>query len=512
MACLAHLEPAEQDAYLRGLAPGADIDLRGTRIDEPLLARLLDAVRDASGDPAFKTANFLAATFPSGANFNRSSFVSACFNHVHFGGFAQFKRATFSDSAYLFNVTCEADITFAGAIFAGHALNIDGSYGGVFFSDVRFESVDTHIGPLICAERAVFAHAQFRSPAAIEISAPYVLCHNSQWSSTATLRLRYASVDFTNASFEYPVSVSASAEPFIAAFNRPMGEANVSGDPNVQLRSLRGVDASHLMLTDIDLSDCTFAGAFHLDQLRMHGNCSFASVPKRLRLLPVPRHWTARRTLAEEHHWRAHQPGAVADGWQELTNPEDIIPRLGAHPGPQHIAILYRELRKSLEDTKNEPGAADFYYGEMEMRRLSHRWHEAERWLLQAYWLLSGYGLRASRALCWLVVAMTITVLLMMGFGLPSEPPKQTATSVLPSRGGQIVYEIDKDDPKNPTESRFTTRRFEKALRMTLDSVVFRSSGQDLTTAGNYIEMVSRVSEPVLLALGALAIRSRVKR
>jgi len=27
------------------------------------------------------------------------------------------------------------------------------------------------------------------------------------------------------------------------------------------------------------------------------------------------------------------------------------------------------ELRKGLEDAKNEPGAADFYYGEMEMRR-----------------------------------------------------------------------------------------------------------------------------------------------
>lgn len=47
---------------------------------------------------------------------------------------------------------------------------------------------------------------------------------------------------------------------------------------------------------------------------------------------------------------------------------------------------------------------------------------------------------------------------------------------------------------------------------MRLDSVVFRSSGQDLTTAGTYIEMTSRVFEPVLLGLAVLAIRNRVKR
>ncbi|MFE6178852.1 hypothetical protein [Streptomyces sp. NPDC056464] len=52
----------------------------------------------------------------------------------------------------------------------------------------------------------------------------------------------------------------------------------------------------------------------------------------------------------------------------------------------------------------------------------------------------------------------------------------------------------------------------EKALNVTLNSVVFRSSGQDLTTAGTYIEMASRVSEPVLLGLAVLAVRNRVKR
>ncbi|MGW1765015.1 hypothetical protein ACWCQL_13190 [Streptomyces sp. NPDC002073] len=53
---------------------------------------------------------------------------------------------------------------------------------------------------------------------------------------------------------------------------------------------------------------------------------------------------------------------------------------------------------------------------------------------------------------------------------------------------------------------------FDKALITTLNSVVFRSSGQDLTTAGTYIEMTSRLLEPTLLALAALAVRGRIKR
>lgn len=50
---------------------------------------------------------------------------------------------------------------------------------------------------------------------------------------------------------------------------------------------------------------------------------------------------------------------------------------------------------------------------------------------------------------------------------------------------------------------------FEKAPNVTLDPVVFRSSGQDRTTAGAYIEMASHLTEPVLLGL---PVRNRVKR
>ncbi|WP_308401500.1 hypothetical protein [Streptomyces sp. AP-93] len=125
---------------------------------------------------------------------------------------------------------------------------------------------------------------------------------------------------------------------------------------------------------------------------------------------------------------------------------------------------------------------------------------------------MSGYGLRASRALGWLAATMLATIVLMMGFGLPQDDPKQRATGTVPAGGGKATFEMDKADPQNPTGNRYTGKRFEKALNVTLNSVVFRSSGQDLTTAGTYIEMTSRLTEPILLGLAILAVRNRVKR
>jgi hypothetical protein len=98
-------------------------------------------------------------------------------------------------------------------------------------------------------------------------------------------------------------------------------------------------------------------------------------------------------------------------------------------PTPQELASTYRQLRKSREDSKDEPGAADFYYGEMEMRRkvgtppnarLSKRLSlYAERALLWVYWAISGYGLRASRALISLVLTILLFSLALLAWGFP---------------------------------------------------------------------------------------------
>ena len=80
-------------------------------------------------------------------------------------------------------------------------------------------------------------------------------------------------------------------------------------------------------------------------------------------------------------------------------------------------------------------------------------------------------------------------------------------TAPFPSRTGGPVAE----DPRHPTGNRFTGERFEKALNITLNSVVLRSVGQDLTTAGTCIEMTSRILQPALLTLADIAVRERVR-
>lgn len=60
----------------------------------------------------------------------------------------------------------------------------------------------------------------------------------------------------------------------------------------------------------------------------------------------------------------------------------------------------------------------------------------AERGLLHGYWMLSGYGLRASRAFGWLTVTMLVTLVLLMGFGLPDDDPKQEVTGTVPPGAG----------------------------------------------------------------------------
>ncbi|MFC9341519.1 pentapeptide repeat-containing protein [Streptomyces sp. NPDC057021] len=459
------------------------------------------------GSATFEShARFESATFKGEAGFGSATFEGdARFGSATFESHALFESATFKGEAGFGSATFEGDARFGSATFESHALFESATFkGDARFGSATFVTAD-QFGPLLCAGQLELTGAMFGSPVTLSIAACRVECRRTRWSSTAEIRLRYATVDFAHAVFEYPLTIAAEPDPFVLNDGQPLAEDLFPSayDPAVRVASLRGVDAAHLVLANLDLWDCLFTGTVHLDQLRLEGACTFNTAPPAVhwrRWSPV--RFTERRVLAEEHHWRASQPGAVP-GW---------VPGTGRAAGPLQLAPVYRALRKAFEDGKHEPGAADFYYGEMEMRRQAGDIPRSERGLLTAYWALSGYGLRASRALAWLGSAMFLTVVLLMAFGLAQDTPKQTVTGTVPAGGGKVTFEIDKDDPQNPTGNRFTGERFEKALSVTLNSVVFRASGQDLTTAGNYIEMASRLTEPVLLGLAVLAIRNRVKR
>ena len=250
----------------------------------------------------------------------------------------------------------------------------------------------------------------------------------------------------------------------------------------VQLYSLQGVDAEHLTLASVDLSHCLVSGLLRPEQLRLEGRCEFASTPRGLkwRYHCVPWRWTTRDTLFEENLWRKqHQVPPL--GWSaEEPRLGPGVPTATALPDAAQLAVLYRQLRRAVEDARNEPGAADLYYGEMEMRRLgTRRWDE--RTLLTAYWMVSGYGLRASRALLALAALLLITaeVLQQIGFVGPS---RGYVAYLLYSSGSSLSLDLAGSLPTTLTDWETSRPR------------------------------ILRISGPVLLGLAALALRGRIKR
>ncbi|MFE7933404.1 pentapeptide repeat-containing protein [Streptomyces sp. NPDC057456] len=464
-------------------------------------------------------ASFAGASFAEEVHFRGAKFdANASFSSVTADDDAVFRGVHFSRSASFHGAKIQGGADFRLVNFSGGArfdrmqISRHGNFAGARFSVAPF------FGPIVCGETVNLTNSVFEAAVTLEIAAKRVLFDRTVWKSTATVRLRYATADLSRAVTTSPVAVTAHPISFATGAGNPVDEASLAGcSAEVSVVSMQGVDAAHLVLTDVDLSNCLFSGAFHLDQLRLEGRCTFAPAPVgwHRRGMWVAR-WTRRRTLAEEHHWRAQDagqpsPGHTASPRQWRSGPHHPEPSLT--PDPEDVAALYRQLRKAFEDGKNEPGAADFYYGECEMRRNDRTGTPTgERRLLLGYWLLSGYGLRASRAFAWLLAAMSLTVLLLMGFGLPTHEPRPATNGTL--RGQAISLSTTTQRPvlSGSWPQRMTAARAEKATRVAINSVVFRSSGQNLTNFGTYIEMLSRLLEPTLLALGVLAVRGRIKR
>ena len=158
-------------------------------------------------------------------------------------------------------------------------------------------------------------------------------------------------------------------------------------------------------------------------------------------------------------------------------------------PAPEQIAAIYRALRKGREDGKDEPGAADFYYGEMEMRRQRPRGQEAERraapagerLVLWLYWLVSGYGLRASRALASLALTVVVFALLFDWWG--TRPDQDFGRTLL-----------------------FSLQSTSSLSR------VPETPGFALTAAGELMQVVLRLLGPLFFGLALFSLRGRVKR
>jgi Pentapeptide repeats (9 copies) len=428
----------------------------------------------------------------------------ATFSEAQFGKDAQFSEARFTE-----------DVWFNETRFNGLAQFFRTQFIGVArFWRTHFERAGS-LGPVFAASRLVLDRATFEHDILIEFVGSELVCTASRFAEAASLRLRYALVVLDGTMFAQPSTIAFAPDPFkqtdrgtgleTESFDEaslPRVEGNRS--PRPRLLSLRGVDVATLTLSELDLAACLVQGAHRLDQLRVEGARPFADAPSAWRLhlgrwqVPVWRRWSRRQTLAEEHHWRS-EPKSDSQlergGWLRLTRPgwhgpacqtpslvAEVTGQRVQRLAPDRLAVLYRALRKAQEDSRNEPGAADFYFGEMEMRRRDRRTPWAERVILWLYWLVSGYGLRGLRALACLVVANAGLAGLLQAIGF---------------NGG---------DPG-----------FRDAVIYAAQSTLSITSGNTALTeqvswAGEVLRIVLRLAGPLLLGLALLAVRNRVKR
>jgi hypothetical protein len=482
------------------------------------------AFRDATfeGDTLFPKVNFkrhthfTEVTVGGQARFDEATFTGpADFSGTTFEGPTHFSEAKFAESASFEQVTFEQDADFQIVTFKV----------AVLFDRASFERA-RHLGPMLVRESLGLDGALFRERIRIEVSAAALSCQRSRFLAGVQLRVRWAQVVLDDADLAAPSVLSgANAFPGLdeGDWQRVPGSpwpVDPYGTP--QLLSVRGADVAGLTVGAVDLQACRFVDAHHLDQLRAEGS-TFPSTPRGWR-------WTKRRTIAEEHQWRAsenHQGWYGSEnqppGWLAL---KELTRGQGGLLVPGEIAPIYRDLRKGLEDKKDEPGAADFYYGEMEMRRHSKRQDvhlertlrfrnggfgvsaAAECAILSLYWLVSGYGLRAWRALTSLtaVVLVASVIFAFWGFAAPGQPAFRPVDV---DSEGTLVYEPQQvDQPTGwdelPTAIRYSAQATTALLR-----------GPDvraLTAVGEWTQIALRLIGPVLLGLAVLSVRGRVKR
>jgi hypothetical protein len=487
-------------------------------------------------------ADFLLATFGDGAQFVRATFGDgAQFVRATFGDGADFSGATFGDRAWFYLITFGEGARFAGATFGEGARFYHATFGDwASFAGATFGD-RAQVGPLL-AGRLSLDQVSFGRTPECEVISEHLGLDGARFLHGGTIQVAWADVSLTRAEFRAAAIVAVAKtldqlDPAAGLGRRAALSALVEAEPGEQagpatlgwrtarprVLSLAGTDLTHLTLVGVDLRACRFAGAFHLDQLAIEGKFPFADRPagwQRASGWPPLWHWTPRRTLAEEQRWRTdYEHGLRRRGWYPPAcrlpdEPEPLPPR--RHPSvarharrrerARAVSHAYRALRKGMEDRKDEPGAADFYYGEMELRRKATP-PSFERLLLGLYWLVAGYGLRASRALAALALVVVAAALVFAGPGFArSVTPRCTVVAATP--GGGPVYRCE------PAARPSYAGQLPTALAFSAQSATSLLRGPDraLTSLGEWTQVAVRLLGPVLFGLAVLSLRGRVKR
>jgi hypothetical protein len=434
---------------------------------------------------------FGGTTFSGEARFRDAGFTGyAGFDRAKFGGAVFFDRAAFRGNAVFSNARFADEVSFAGSTFGSEAFFQSTAFandvdfakttfsGGADLKGATFDRAH-QVGPFVVDGQLVLDGCSFEERVRIEVAARVVSARTSRFASGGHLRVRWAEIALDDADFARPSTLSGAPtwdRHFDLPQSRPDG-GSVGLEPSPRLVTLRGAHVVSLSLSDVDLRACRFFGAHGLESLRIEASCTWPRAPSR-------GHFIDRETIAEEHEMRGESMGWAGPS---TDPPHWMAGRDGnIQLKPAEIAAVYRALRKAREDDKDEAGAGDLYYGEMEMRRAhctaSNR--EArprarvDRAILHAYWLVSGYGLRPTRAVLSLLLTLLVGSGLLFSFGFHQAH----------SPGRSLLFAI------------------ESSLSL------LRPPDSGLSAGGEVVQIALRLLGPLFFALAVLAVRARVRR
>lgn len=532
--CVGHLTEDEMKSYVARLGRGEALEAKKATIGGGAFKRLIAELERAKVE-RFGPLDFEEARFEEEMTFSNFEIAGgANFRGAHFDGFASFVKTTFLGDATFDQAVFSAGASFGEATFravasfafssfselvrfdiatfSGEARFVQASFHGplsleeahfadcALFPFATFESsfvptkttflgdllvigstfgVGVDFGPLVSGGALVLDEAVFEGRLRLEAATESLSCRSTRFKGSAELDVRWADIDLSDASFERRARVSG-AESIARMDEQPARKQRDDALARPRLRSLRRAGVQYLSLSDLDLRACRFHDAHGLDEIRIEASCELAQAPPE-------RRYTRRITLAEEHQMRAE--ARPSSPWYPA---ECQIPDEADSPDSKPLEAIeivgtYRALRKALEDRGDIPGAGDFYYGEMEMRRLSSLAGDdpgklnrglGEKAIVTLYWLASGYGLRASRALACLFLAVLV--------------------------GSVLYYLVGFEEGQS----------FGRSLFFSLESAIslLRAPTLELTPAGEGVQAALRLLGPVFLGLALLALRGRVKR
>jgi uncharacterized protein YjbI with pentapeptide repeats len=443
----------------------ARCEIQGDTVFDRTTMPRLDLDRtDIAGRAYFRGAHIAAVEiddvdFRRYLSFDEARLKRLTMREVSFSAEARFRQLSCSDDANLrrvmfatvasFQKSRWGSLRFAGCQFNGPAQMSEATVRGRLYF-IGCHLADSRTIALQSGDVCELRETTFEQPLNLQVISPLTAASHASFEQGVDLVLSPgAELDLAGASLGGPSLIMTAGKD----------------GPPARLKSLVGTRLAGLTLRGLDLSICSFARAHALDDVVISGRGQLSRAPWAVGWLGQ------REVIVDEIAFRQARI--------ELRQGEDASSRIegAVRAEPSILAETYRSLRRGRENAKDSPGAADFYYGEMEMRRRSAP--RVDRVVLTAYWLISGYGLRVSRALIGYLIVVTALAIAMEHWGLSNSAPFYKI----------LVYVLAS-----------TTVLQKPSVTLAINGV------------GNYLQVAARLMGPTMFALMLLALRSRVRR